>query len=108
MLTQESHRGVYHITLNRNERANAPNADLAEALLGVVETACLDPSIRTLVLRCSGKNFCSGFYLSDIENQSDADLLHRFVRIEMLLATIWNLPIRTIAVVSRRIDTRRG
>jgi len=55
------------------------------------------------VLDAQGKHFCTGFDLSDLEAQSDGDLLQRFVRIEALLAAIWHAPLRTMAFAQGRV-----
>lgn len=97
-----SSEGTYSIRFQRANRGNALNAEVVEATLAAIDAACLDPSIHTIVLRSDGKHFCTGFDLSNIAEQSDGDLLQRFVRIETLLATLWHSPIRTVALASGR------
>lgn len=94
--------GVQTLTLARPGRGNALAPDLVEALLAAVHEACADPGLHTLVLRGEGRNFCTGFDLSDLETASDGDLLHRFVRIEALLAALWHAPLRTVVAVDGR------
>jgi len=43
-----------------------------------VEQACVDGT-QLLVLTGAGKHFCAGFDFSDLEVQSEGDLLRRFV-----------------------------
>ena len=88
---------VTQLILNRTDKANALSAELVEALLDGV-TAALRDGTRLLVLRGAGKNFCAGFDFSDLERQSDGDLLHRFVRMELLLQAIYHAPITTLAL----------
>lgn len=95
--------GVCKLTLARSDRGNALSSDLVEALLTAVNQAYADHSVHTLVLDAQGKHFCTGFDLSDVEMQSDGDLLQRFVRVEALLAAIWHAPIRTMAVAQGRV-----
>jgi enoyl-CoA hydratase/carnithine racemase len=102
MLQTHLEDGVRTLTLCRAERGNALNPALVDALLEAVEEACADRSLHTLVLRGDGRNFCTGFDLSDLDAASDGDLLHRFVRIETLLAALWHAPLRTVAVVTGR------
>jgi enoyl-CoA hydratase len=91
------------LTMQRPDRANAMNAELVEALLSVFESESALPSgTRLVVLRGSGSTFCSGFDFGDLEQQSDGDLLLRFVRIETLLQRIVRAPFLTIALAHGR------
>lgn len=94
--------GLATLTLNRPSRGNALSADLVEGLLTAVEQALADDSVHTLVLRAEGPHFCTGLDLSDLAACSDGDLLWRLVRIETLLATVWQSPKRTVAVARGR------
>ena len=75
---------VIELILNRPDKANALDAGLVEALLVAVARAA-NSGARLLTLRGEGRHFCAGFDFSDLDQQSDGDLLHRFVRIEQLL-----------------------
>lgn len=90
------------IELNRPHRGNALSAALVEALIEALATAESDTGLDTVVLRGAGRHFCTGFDLEGIEQLSDGDLLHRFVRIEMLLSMIWGTRLRTVAIGSGR------
>ena len=85
------------LILNRPDKANALSAELVDALLAAVSAASRDGT-RLLVLRGDGKNFCAGFDFSDLEQQSDGDLLHRFVRLELLLQALYHAPTATLAL----------
>lgn len=95
--------GVAAITLDRAERGNALSADLVDALADAFDRAVADESVHTVVLRASGRHFCTGFDLSGLEGETDATLLARLVRIEMLLDTVWRAPVRTVAIGQGRI-----
>lgn len=98
-----SRRGaVLTLELDRAGRGNALNAALVEQLIAALEAAWSDVGLHTLVLTGSGRHFCTGFDLADIEQASDGDLLLRFVRIETLLSMLWHAPIRTICVAHGR------
>lgn len=84
------------ITLNAPERSNSLTASDVEELLRVARDSYADDT-ETLVFRAVGPNFCSGFDLSNLEVASDADLLHRFIRIEMLLQATFMAGFDTIA-----------
>ena len=93
--------GLRHIILNKPERGNALGPDQVEALLDALTDAASD-YVHTVALSGNGKHFCTGFDLSDLSLQGDGDLLLRFVRIELLLATIWQAPFRTVALAKGR------
>ncbi len=95
--------GVVTITLDRAERGNALSADFVETLIGAFGRAVADPSVNTVVFRASGRHFCTGFDLSELDAETDATLLWRFVRIEMLLDMVWRAPVRTVAIGQGRI-----
>jgi enoyl-CoA hydratase/carnithine racemase len=86
------------LTLNRPEKANALDTGLTEALLRAVELAHADGT-KALVLCGAGKNFCGGFDFTGYEKQSAGDLLHRFVRIELLLQRLRRGPLVSVALV---------
>lgn len=85
-------------TFNRPEKRNALSAGLVEALLHGIEAAGRDGT-RLAVFQGAGKGFCAGFDFTGIETQSDADLVHRFVRVEQMLQAIRHAPFATLALV---------
>ena len=88
---------VIELVLNRPDKANALDAGLVEALLVAVARAT-NSGARLLTLRGEGRHFCAGFDFSDLDQQSDGDLLHRFVRIEQLLQALHHAPLTTLAL----------
>jgi len=90
------------ITLARPERGNALGADMVEAIEAALEAALADGT-RLLVFRGEGRNFCTGFDLSDLDACSDGDLALRILRIEILLQRIHALPVTTAAVAGGRV-----
>jgi enoyl-CoA hydratase/carnithine racemase len=88
---------VTELVLNRPEKANALDAELVEALLAAV-TQLVGAGTRLLTLRGAGRHFCAGFDFSDLDQQSDGVLLHRFVRIEQLLQALHHAPVTTLAL----------
>ena len=64
-------QGIAYITLNRPEKFNSVNRNLALAFQEALDTCQKDDSIRCLVITAAGKAFCAGQDLaetSDIEN----------------------------------------
>lgn len=102
MLETTARDGVATLTLARADRGNALSPELVEALLAALGSACADDTVHTVALRAEGRNFCTGFDLSDLDACSDGDLLARFVRIELLLAALWHAPVRTVALAQGR------
>jgi enoyl-CoA hydratase/carnithine racemase len=97
MLELDTRGGTATLALSRPERGNALSAELVEALIAATRDAFADPAIHTLVLRAQGRHFCTGLDLSELAQLGDGDLLQRVVRIETLLAAMWNAPIRPLA-----------
>lgn len=94
-LTIERDGDVLGLTLDRPGNANALSPDLVEALIEVLS----EPrDIRLCVLRGTGRHFCAGFDLSEIETLSDGDLLWRFLRIETLLQMVHHAPFPIMAL----------
>ncbi|MBL6595850.1 MAG: enoyl-CoA hydratase/isomerase family protein [Candidatus Puniceispirillum sp.] len=93
--------GVTSLKMNRPDRLNAVNADLIEGLLDGLDEA-VTRGASLVVLTGVGRAFSAGFDLSGLDQQSDAELLYRFVRVEELLQTIYRLPIASAALVQGR------
>ena len=89
--------GVTTLTLDRPQKANALNASLIDALTAAVAAAHSDGT-RLLVLDANGRNFCAGFDFGGFEETSEGELLLRFVRIEMLLQSLYHAPFSTLAL----------
>jgi enoyl-CoA hydratase/carnithine racemase len=92
---------VCHITLDRPHKMNALSAELVEALLVAVDQAHANGA-QAIVLQGEGKNFSAGFDFSDLDAQSEGDLLLRFVRIETLLQAVRGSPCLTVALAHGR------
>jgi enoyl-CoA hydratase/carnithine racemase len=90
--------GVRTLTLNRPDKANALNARIVERALELL--AAIGDETRLLVVTGAGRNFCGGFDFAGHEQQSEGDLLLRFVRINDLLTTLRRAPYATVAWVN--------
>lgn len=88
---------IIRLVLNRPEKANALDAALVDALLAAVDRASHDGT-RMLIFTGAGPHFCAGFDFTGVENQTEGDLLLRFVRIEQLLQAIWHAPMPTVVM----------
>jgi enoyl-CoA hydratase/carnithine racemase len=102
MLGRTREAGVCVLTLERPALGNALDSALVDTLLEALASVVVDEALHTLVLRGAGAHFCTGFDLSQLETESDGDLLRRFVQVESLLAELWHLPLRTVVWASGR------
>jgi enoyl-CoA hydratase/carnithine racemase len=90
------------VTLNRPDQRNALSPDLVAQLHEVILDSA-DDGTRLLELSGEGRNFCAGFDLSDLDSQSEGDLLLRIVRIEQLLQAVYHAPFHTLALAHGRV-----
>ena len=100
-LLAERRGTTVELTLNRPEKMNAFSPALVEALLAAVAAAHSDGT-RLLVLRGNGKCFSAGFDMAGVDQQSEGDLLLRFVRIEQLLQAVHHAPFETLVLAHGR------
>ena len=91
--------GISWLRLNKPDRLNALSAAMIEGLIGGLDEAFANRS-SLVIFTGEGKTFSAGFDLSELDTQSDADLLCRFIRIEQLLQNIYLSPITTVALIS--------
>lgn len=66
------HDLVRVLTLNRPEKRNALNDDLVAALKAALRESDADASLRAIVIRGAGKDFCSGADLAAIQRIATA------------------------------------
>jgi enoyl-CoA hydratase len=79
--------GCWTVTLDRPDKANALSRGLVDALIAAVGEAEREHA-RVIVFKGNGRNFCAGFDFGGFEDQSEAELAQRFVRIELLLQAV--------------------
>jgi len=58
--------GVARITLNRPDKRNAITSEMMSALRDALERAGDDATVRVLLIRGAGKDFCAGLDLSEV------------------------------------------
>ena len=63
----ETKGSVAYITLNRPEKRNALGDQLVRELISALNEADADDSIKVVVLRGAGKDFCAGADLAQLE-----------------------------------------
>ena len=89
---------VMHVRLNRVDKLNAFNAELVEGLHEAMVAASVEAT-RVVVFTGLGKGFSGGFDLDGLDEMTNGDLLHRFVRVEQLLQDVYHAPFATLAMV---------
>lgn len=57
------------ITLNRPQASNAFSVEMIEDLISVLEQADMDNNVRCIVITGSGKHFCAGGDVKDMQNK---------------------------------------
>jgi len=71
-LLVETRGGTRVLTLNRPEKRNALNDELVTAFRSELNAAETDESVRVIVIRGAGNDFCSGADLSSIQKIANA------------------------------------
>ena len=74
-LLVETASGVTTLTLNRPQKLNAIDNDLAQAILDALESIASDDSVRAVRLCGTGKAFCAGRDMSSPPTETDLELV---------------------------------
>jgi enoyl-CoA hydratase/carnithine racemase len=69
----EQHDAVALLTLNRPERLNAWNGDLAARYFGLLQQCADDPSVRVIVVTGAGRGWCAGADMETLTAIGDSD-----------------------------------
>ena len=96
---------VRFVTLNRPDKRNALNEELIDSLKVAFKTAEEDESVRVIVIRGAGGDFCSGADLASIKKLADStyeDNLSDARSLMELYSMIRHLPVPVIAAVHGR------
>ena len=101
----EKENSILTVTLNRPEKRNALNDPLINSLKAELRRADADESLRAIVIRGAGKDFCSGADLSALQKITESDVLENLWDAENLMelfAMIRKIKIPVIAAVQGR------
>ena len=97
-----SHEGdVVRVTLQRADKGNALSAALVAELTQAIDTATALKA-RLFVVEGEGRHFCTGFDLSNLDDETDDSLLARFTRVELMLQALHAAPFTTLALAHGR------
>src|SRR5690348_11845128 len=100
ILLVESCPGYRRITLNRPERLNALNVEMAAALAAALDEAEADKTCRAVLLTGAGRGFCAGQDLTEIIGASPADLERLLAHYHPLILKIRALPLPVVCAVN--------
>ena len=99
----EVNNRIAYITLNRPEKRNALNYDMAEELTTAFLKAENDNTAKVVVLRANGEVFCAGAdleYLQELQHYSEEDNIKDSIHLMQLFKTIYTLKKVVIAEVN--------
>lgn len=88
--------GHWAVTLCRPDKLNALSAAIVEELIAAVDAAAA-ARVPLVTFAGEGRCFSAGFDMGGVEEQSEGDLVLRFIRIEMLLNRIASAPFQSVA-----------
>ena len=74
----EASDGIAKITLNRPEKRNALNDALIGLLKETLQNADQDKTLRAIVIKGAGADFCSGADLSALQKISESDVVENY------------------------------
>lgn len=96
-------RGIYWLTLNRPQRANALNGELVSQLAAVISRIKQDQHARLMVLTGQGDVFCGGADLTEMQRMADASPSYSrqdALSLALMLESLASLPVPTLARVN--------
>ena len=95
------HGKVGFITLNRPDRYNAVNHEMAEGLINALSAIKTDQSIRAAVITGAGRGFCAGADLGDFGKETSMPVEDYIVQYYgTVTRMIMELPIPVIAAIN--------
>jgi len=95
---KEIKQGVAVVTLNREEKINSINREMALLLHQVLQECAQDNEVKSIYLTASGKSFCAG---QDLNEASDVSLMDKILpeQLNPLVSLIRNLKKPVVAAV---------
>ena len=100
LLLRQDAEGICTLTLNRADAYNSLSMELMQALIKTFDELSEDNSIRVVVLKGSGRGFCSGHDLKQMLGEGEEAYYEcTFNTCSELMQRIVNLPVPVIAQV---------
>ncbi|MFL6468517.1 MAG: enoyl-CoA hydratase/isomerase family protein [Pyrinomonadaceae bacterium] len=104
-LLVENHDSCRVLTLNRPDKRNALNESLVDSLKSALRVSDQDESLRSIVIRGAGKDFCSGADLKSLQKIASASYEENFDdarNLAELFSLIRDVKVPVIAAVHGR------
>ncbi|GGK86102.1 enoyl-CoA hydratase [Amphritea balenae] len=100
LLIREDNDGICTLTLNRPDAYNSLSLELMQALITTFDEIADDISVRVIVLKGSGRGFCSGHDLKQMLGEGEEAYYQcTFDTCSTLMQRVVNLPIPVIAQI---------
>ncbi|MCP4681960.1 MAG: enoyl-CoA hydratase [Desulfobacterales bacterium] len=87
------------LTLNKPEKVNALSRQMIREIIDVLTAVSADESIKVIILRASGKNFCAGHDLSQMVDRGIKEYKFIFDQCTKMMQQIHEIPQAVIAQV---------
>lgn len=97
MIDVKTQGGVTRVSLNRQEKANALDSRLLEALLEAFASLASDSGLRVAVLGGQGRVFCGGADVGEMANLDESTAGSFVERIHAVCQAIRRLPVPVVA-----------
>lgn len=100
LLLRDLKDGICTLTLNRPDAYNSLSMELMEALIAELDNIADDLAVRVVILKGSGRGFCSGHDLKQMLGEGEEAYYQcTFETCSKLMQRIVNLPVPVIAQV---------
>src|SRR4051794_9868699 len=100
MILVDTHPGYRQITLNRPDRLNAPQPEMADAIIAALDDAQADEACRAVLLTGAGRGFCAGQDLTAIAGADPDDIADLLDAYHPVIEKIRELPLPVVAAVN--------
>jgi len=95
----DTNKSVGFLTLNNPGRVNALSKNMIQEMKGVLTKLSGDESIKVLVIRAAGKNFCAGHNLEELVDKGIKEYTFIFDQCSEMMMQIHTIPQPVIAQV---------
>lgn len=100
LLLRDQNDGICTLILNRPDAYNSLSMELMQALIEALDSIADDQAVRVVILKGSGRGFCSGHDLKQMLSEGEeAYYQSTFDTCSALMQRIVNLPVPVIAQV---------
>lgn len=99
-MTEEDHKGIAVIQMNRPDAKNALSKSLVERLAGAVDKLSHDKNVRVVVVRSLVPGiFCAGADLKERKHLTPPEVARFVTNLRQLFVNIENLPMPVISAI---------